>query len=354
MKKVMYWISAVTLAAGFFAVLFSSCGSSGGNGSATTGSVDFYLTDDMSTYKQVIATITDAQLLHTGTGAACVLLDTPVTVNVAELANVLQLVNVSQCPAVPYNRMHIEFTQSVQLMDMSGTSSLCAFASYKDEGNQPNVLQCGGSTCTLDINGAVTVFANQQNKLALDFDLKNFDVEQFSDPANCSVTMKVSPLHANEIELRGHPEGVTGLISGLSTTDRTFSLTRGGKTFSVLYSSITPSWQPGIDNLLQVAQTDSLRVKVMSSGIDFSSMTIAATTIYVKTEGRVSNLNETARTFTLTSKEGVTITVDYSTAGVQHALVEGAWVELQLYGFDDGHCLASSVESGTEGVSTGE
>ncbi len=352
MKKVLYWMASIVLAAGFFAIIFSSCSDHNGNGSAQSAQVGLYITDVMGDYKQVVATVTKVQVLHTGSGAVCDLLTTPETLDIAELSRMLQLVTVSTCTAVPYNRIHLEFEKSVLLMNNADITSPCSFTSYKDQGTAPNVLQCNGSTCSLDINGAVNVLVNQPNKLALDFELKNFEVANFGDPAACSVTMKVSPLHAVDMGARGHPEGITGLISGLSTTDQTFTLTRGNTVFSVLYSGITSSQQPGIDSLLQLAQTDSLRVKVVSSSIDFSAQTIAATAVYVKVEGTVSNLDAAARTFTLTYKAGKTIMVDYSAADVDGILADGAWVALKLYGFDGGKYLASKIEVWESGMTT--
>ncbi len=348
-KKVLFLVIAMTLILGFSGFLLYSCG--GGGGGSSSAAVGLYLTDDMSLFTQVTATIDKVQILNTDSGAICDVLTTHTPVDIAELANVMQLVNVAQCPAVPYNRIHIEFEKSVELTSgptatPPDTTSLCSFVSYKDEGERVNTLNCSGSTCTLDINGAVNVLVNQQNKLALDFNLKDFDVASFGTPSTCSVTMKVSPLHAVEMEALGHPEGITGLISGLSTTDQTFTLTRGNSTFSVLYSGITTTQQPGLDSLLQLAQTDGLRVKVMSSNIDFSTKTITASAIYVKIEGTVSNLNTTDHTFTLTYKGGKTIPVDYSNADVDGTLVDGAAVEVKLYGFGGVNYLASKVDVG--------
>ncbi len=347
-KKVLLGIVAMTLVLGFSAFLLYSC--SGGGGGTSTGAVGLYLTDDMSLFTQVTATIDKVQVLNTGSGASCDVLTTPTAVDIAELADVLQLVNVAQCPAVPYNRIHIEFEKSVELTSgptatPPDATSLCSFVSFMDEGNMPNTLSCSGTTCSLDINGAVNVLVNQPNKLALDFNLKDFDVASFGTPS-CSVTMKVSPLNASEMEALGHQEGITGLISGLSTTDETFTLTRGTSTFSVLYSGITTTQQPGINSLLQFAETDGLRVQVMSSNVDFSTMTITATAIFVKVEGTVSNLDTTAHTFTLTFQGGKTITVDYSTANVEGTLADGAAVEVKLYGFDTVNYLASKVDVG--------
>lgn len=349
-KRVLLPVIVVTLVLGFSAFLLYSCGGGGGGGNTSSAAVGLYLTDDMSLFTQVTATINKVQVLNTGSGASCDVLTTPTAVDIAQLANVMQLVSVATCTAVPYNRIHIEFEKSVELTSaptgsVPGTTSVCSFVSYKNEGNQPNKLVCNGTICTLDINGAVNVLVNKPNKLALDFNLKEFDVASFGT-SSCSVTMKVSPIHAVEMEALGHPEGITGLISNLSTTDQTFTLTRGNTTFSVLYSGITTTQQPGLGNLLQRAEADGLRVKVMSSNIDFMTKTITASAIVVKIEGTVSGLNTTAHTFTLTYKGGKTIPVDYSNAVVDGVLTDGVNVEAKLYGFDTVNYLASRVDVG--------
>jgi hypothetical protein len=351
-KKLLLPVIAVTLVLGFSAFLLYSCGGGGGGGGNTSSAtVGLYLTDDMSLFTQVTATINKVQVLNTGSGASCDVLTTPTAVDIAQLANVMHLVSVAECPAVPYNRIHIEFEKSVELTSaptgsVPGTTSLCSFVSYKNEGNQPNKLVCSGTICALDINGAVNVLVNKPNKLALDFNLKEFDVDSFGTPSTCSVTMKVSPIHAVEMEKLGHPEGITGLISNLSTTDQTFTLTRGKSTFSVLYSGITTTQQPGLGDLLQRAETDGLRVMVMSSSIDCLTKTITASAIVVKIEGPGSDLNTTTHTFTLTYKGGKTIPVDYSTAVVDGTLADGAWAEVKLFGFDTLNYLASRVDVG--------
>ncbi len=326
------------------AMLLYSCG--GGGGSASTATVALYVTDDMSGYQQVNATINRIDLVNTGSGNSCNVFTGPLTLDISNLAGIMQLIDVGSCPAVPYNRIHIEFAKSVALMDASGNTSDCMFTSYKDGHNNVNKLACGAEACTLDINGAVNLLVSQPNKIALDFNLKDFDVAGFGDPSTCSVTMKVSPLHAAEIGARKHIEGFTGLVSNLSTTDQTFDLTRGKTTFSVLYGGITSTQQPGIDSLLQRAQDDGLRVKVLASEIDCASRTITATAAYVKVEGTIAadSLDTTAHTFTVTYTGGKTIGVDYSNAVVHGVPVEGGWIEVKLYGYDGTNFLAARVE----------
>jgi len=341
---------------GVFALVgpFSSC--SGGGEKTSSGTVALFLTDSIADYQQVTATINKVQLRHTGSGATCDVFTGPVTVDFTNVAGVMQLIELSSCPAVPYNRIHIEFAKSVELTNLAGGSSACMFASYLDDQSRPNMLACGADVCTLDINGAVNVLAGRTGKLALDFDLKNFVVTGFGTTA-CQVTMKVSPLHASDMERINYQEALTGLVSNLSTTDKTFTLTRGHSSFSILYSGITGSQQPGLDALLQRAQGDRLRVKVVASGIDLAGMTIDASSVYVKVEGTIAagSLDTTAHTFSAVYSSGAmtkAISVDYSTAAVEGNLAEGAWVEVKLYGYDGASFLALKVELESDGTMT--
>jgi len=324
--------------------LFNSC-SGGGGGGASSGTVALYATDNMSTYKQVTATINKVTLMHTGSGASCVVLTTPAAIDIANLSDVLQLLSVADCPDVPYNRLHIEFDKTVELMDDAGNTSSCSFTSYKDEAHQVNRLQCNADTCVLDINGAVNVLVSQYSKVALDFRLKDFDVNDFGTAA-CSVTMKVSPLHGREFGHLFRREGITGIVSNLTTSTHSFTLSKQHLSLNVLYSGITSTHQPGLDDLLLRAQQDSLRTRVTASAIDYANRTIEAAEILVKAEGLVSNLTTTDHIFTITYKTGKTMTVDYGTAVVKGALANMAWAEVKLYGYDNTstNFLAATVE----------
>ena len=188
------------------------------------------------------------------------------------------------------------------------------------------------------MNGAVNVAAFQSEKMALDFDLKNFDVADFGTPA-CAVTMKVSPVTPDQ--LRGHArrEVITGLVSRLSTTNKTFDLTHGNQTFSVLYSSVTATEQPGVDDLLLNAQAEQLRTKVFTGTIDLDNNRIEATAIIVKVEGTVSDL-----------VPGATLVVRYGTGGsravaVDYSRAAGGW---SIVGRRVGGCEALRLFSGEQ------
>ena len=349
MKKSTLWLLTATLVSGFALAVYS-CGGSGSSSDGSSGDVALYLTDDLSPYTQVTATIDSVRIVNTGSGAGCDVLTDPVAVNLSALSKILHLIAVTPCPSVSYNRIRLGFERGVKLTSAASVTSpastaTCTFDSYKDQGNSPNVLACSGATCTLDINGAVNVLAAEQNKLALDFNLKDFDVTDFGTPS-CSVTMKVSPLSAADIASSGNSESITGVVSALSTTDKTFTLTRGKASFAVLYSSISSTAQPGLDTLLATAETGDFKVLVTSAHIDLATKTVAASAIYLKADGSVSNLDTAALTFTLTAKKRTALDVDYGSARLDGSLADGVSVEVKLSGVVADRYIASTVDAG--------
>jgi hypothetical protein len=341
------------------ALLYACSGGGGGGGAFLTngansmkGTVGMYLTDDMSLYTQVTATVERVQLLKTGTGTSCDLLTSPVSINISNMAGIMQLVDVTQCPPGSYNRFSMQFDQAVSLMSgATGTPSACSFTSYKDQGQGfPNKLNCDASgICTLNVTGAVNVLAQQENKVALDFDLKNFIITDPGTP-NCAVTMKVHPLTPQDMRLLR--ESVTGLVSNLDTTTMTFDLTtRCTRTFSVLYSGISSSAQPDLGALLQRAQDDKLWTQVTASTIDLSSHAIAADKVEVKVAGIISGV--TGTTFMLSYGQTGSMVVDYGNAIVSGTPLDGSWVRVKLIGRDpSGNFIADKVEVGLKGIST--
>ncbi len=335
---------------GLFAFLVS-CGGGGGSVTVSTGSVTFFVTDDISNFEHVDSTVNKVQFVQTGSGASCDVLTTPAAMDLTDLASFFELLNSTSCAAQPYNRIHIEFARTVSVTDNTGfTNKACAFTSYKDNNNKSNVLDCSGDICSLDITGAVNILADKTNDVALDFDLKNFDVADLAGP-DCSVTMKVSPLTASDMNgkmMQGYRAGVTGTISGLDTTAKIFTITRGNMTFTVNYAGVT---QQGIDDILQLAQTDGLKVNVRASTTDLSD-TIIAAAIYVKAEGAVSGLDTTSHTFNLTytpaGGSAKTIAVDYTDVAnpteAATALSSSDRVDVALSGFNGSFYLAHEVK----------
>lgn len=351
MRKILYIIGMV-LAVAF---LVHACGGGGGGGSST-GTVAYYVTDSVDDdYSVVGVTVNSVQLWHTGSGRQCTVLSGPVAIDIKDLEGVLELVNVTECPAGQYNRVHIEIVESVNLINLAGVPDVCSLTSYRDDQKpQPNVLACSGGVCALNVTGEVNVLAGAGNAAGLDFDLKEFEVEHFGQP-DCSVTMKVSPLHAGDMDHRrereGYHDGISGFITSLDTESDTFTMAKWGMTFTVDYSGAmyrgTP--QPGIDGLLTFAHEKNLEVKVFADCIECVGGAITASTVFVKVEGAVSDLDTGIHTFTLTNTvKGVSIPVDYTDANahnkVQGIIAELSWVEAKLFGHNGAAYLAHEVD----------
>lgn len=355
----------VSLMTAVAAIFIYACGSddnemSRGNSS---GRVALYMTDDISDYKKVIATITDVRLFHRGSASSCDILPDPVTMDITNLYEVLQLVSVIDCPDRPYNRLVVEFEQEVTLTDSSNTTAGCFFVSYKEQGNSVNSLSCHGNNCILELTGMVNVFANSTSNIGLDLDLKEFEVEP--EPINplaaCSVTMKLSPLNASDLDRKennNYRKKISGYVYTLDTVADSFIMTKGDKTFFINYSAVEDgsNAQTGIDELLLKAQADQLRARVECSSLDLSSLSCVASEIDVKAKGTVSGHNGVDHRFTLNYMTGAdprSMNVDYTRAvtdnKVEGTIADGVYVEVKLYGYDGiSHYLAREVEEEDE------
>jgi hypothetical protein len=340
MKRIICVLAIAALAA-----IFASCG---GDGGVSTGTVGLFVTDDLSDYQEVAVIINSVSLRHTGTGEECTLFTMPtppadpLKVDIAELSDEILLLSVSECEARSYNRIRVVLNKEVELTDGSVTQS-CQLVSYKDESNNPNILACDpvDDTCTLDVNGAVNVFAGQHEEVALDFMLKDFEVAGFPGE-DCSVTMKVSPLHSSGMEgkqQQGYRESLVGFITSHDAQDMIFTLRHGNTTYTVDYSGVD---QQNIGALIGFAFDNNLQVKVLASDIGPDGY-ITATGLLVKVEGTVSGLDEGGESFTL-QFNGTDIMVDYSTAMVEGLLAEGVTVEVRLSGLDGTTYVAAKVE----------
>lgn len=320
-------------------VTLTACGGGGGGSTTASGTVALFVTDNLEEFNQVTTTITGVEILHTGSGASCSILSDPVTLDIAELSSEFLLLDLTHCAAGQFNRIRVDMDRNVELTLNEITDEECTFTSYKDNENKPNVLQCNGDTCSMEINGMVNVVVRKSTSLVLDFDLKEFEVENFGEPG-CGVTMKVEPLNANDVDdkkNRGNRESIKGIISNLDSTNKTFTLTKKKDIFTVVYTGVN---QEGIDKLLLFAQDSRLKTKVRCSTIDLTSRECVASEIHVHVEGTVSDL--TAATFNLTFNPQ--ISVDYTGAEVEGTLVDDAKAEVKLFEFNGRSYLALEVE----------
>ena len=338
-------------------LLILSCGG-GGSGSGSppvsgNGKVALFITDNISFYKQVITNINGVRLVNSGTGSVCTVMDSPVTLDIANLTNTAHYVGLASCPAGRYNRIDIDILKSVSLMDQLDAVSACSYASYLDGGQQRS-LSCDPATdiCTVSIrssapDGSVLVQEGRYNDLGIDFDLKRFTAADFGNPA-CSVAMTLTTFSAADFNQSGRAHGVTGGILDLDTVADTFRLITSSATLTVKYGEILPSLQPNLDTLLAKAQSEGLKVSVHTGNIDLNTRTITASRIYVNVAGTVSAVaGQPQWFFTLAYQSGLSLAGSQKPpADVQGAFLNGAWVQVKFDGYDDAAAeyLAASVE----------
>lgn len=347
------------MAALFAAMTIGGCG--GGDSSpAGSATVSGYVTDDLGGYDSVVLTLNTVQLRHPS-GRMCEIIRGPLVVDAAELGRdqIVQHVDTTKCEAGPYNRLFVEVDDDVtlrQTVNGQSVTDACKFVSYYDDNSmRSNRLACANGACALDITGAANLVADSHAHLALDVDLKQFTVE--TTAAGCEVTLKVSPLRADDKLAAGYRVALSGTVSALdAAADRFVLSVAAGDTYTILYAGVTD--QPGLDSLLGRAAADALRTIVRCQTIDAgttpptcTAQTVAAQplkAIAVRASGTISALDAGAKTFTLGYGAGKTLPVNYAKAAelgkIEGTLADAATADATLYGFDLDRYLARAVE----------
>lgn len=358
--KTLLAMAAVLLAA----LTLYACGGGGdsgnrGGGMSGSTTVSAYITDDLGGYESVEFTVNKVELRHPVT-PHCTIITGPIEVDAAELGReeILEQVDTTQCAVGPYNRLYVEISEDVVLRQVGGTTpQQCKFVSYRESGFPlPNRLACNGGTCSLNITGAVNLIARNHGHVALDVDLRNFVV---NEGPPCTVTLMVSPIHADDKLAAGFRKRISGTVSNLSTGADSFTLTTlKGHSFAVQYAGVTD--QVGLETLLTRAMDDTLRTFVRCQTIDTTTSPPICTAqtdatqplkaIAVKAKGMITNLAPAPQT-TFTFNYGApptTLPVRYAKAvelgKVMGTLANDAVAEATLYGFDAAFFLAREVE----------
>ncbi|KPK15319.1 MAG: hypothetical protein AMJ67_15355 [Betaproteobacteria bacterium SG8_41] len=343
-----------------------ACGSGGGGGGDPAGSTTVfgYITDNLGGYESVKLTVNSAELRHPS-GRSCEIIAGPLEFDAAELGRdqIVEHVDTTTCEAGPYNRLYVELDENVTLQQTSSDSPQeCKFVSYYDDNSvRPNRLACtidpndsAKVVCALEITGAVNLIASTRENVALDVDLKEFTVD--TTPTPCEVTLKVSPVRADNKLAAGYRTSLAGTVSDLDAGIDRFTLTVKGTPYTVDYTGVTD--QDGLDGLLERAESDGLRTTVRCQTIDTSTtphtciaQSVAAQplkAITVKAKGTISAWVGAAQTFTLGYGAGTTLPVNYAKADelgkVEGTLADNAVAKVQLYGSNSSHFLAREVE----------
>ncbi|GEM_PF-7000067 len=349
-KKII--LGMAVFGAGFY---LTSCGDS----SAGSGTVALYATDaPLDGASRVEVGIKQIRLEHTGTGLSCVVFapQDPYRVDLTDLQGTMQLLDLSNCPEGEYNRLVVTMEKEpVEVIidynkDGTPEAYTCSLMDYEpnDHGHKPilpNRTQCNpdpsANECYIYVTGEVNVLANRTTDVALDFSVKDSDIEiddSVSPPA-CTVSFKVYPLHEREMEDHMEKEGkeyeIKGVIAenSLDIDANTFQLIHNGMTFTVNYSDNIGT---GIDQLLTLALGRTLTVEAECSDFDINTATCTAEEIEVKAEGTALNVDPAGMTLSIDFDGDNNGDINVQVSGEMEGDVQdGKWVELELTGYDE-------------------
>ncbi|MDA8086423.1 MAG: DUF4382 domain-containing protein [Nitrospiraceae bacterium] len=320
-------------------LLLASCGGGGGSspaagaanpsggsssGASQTAAVGLFMTDDASGFGQVSAIINSVTLLNSGSGQSCTVLSSPVHIDLANLSDVMELVKTSNCPAGSFDTVRIAFSNAAGLTDSGGTSSTCAFTSFSSGQPSPDTMSCSGNNCTMDLNTQANILASQNNRVGVDFDLKDFTVTGFGTRV-CSVTVRVNPLSGPQMDAMGFHPGITGMIAG--ATGSTVTINTGARSFIINASSMG---QSDFQGFMQTAQTKGFPAIADCTNFDFNAGTCQAGKVLAVATGMVSNLDTSNHTFVLTLNDGTHLDVGFPNANVKGMPEDGQLAVVDL------------------------
>ena len=327
-----------------------------GSGGASSGTVALYITDDkLDGAQKVEVLIKEIRMENSGSGLSCTVFspDTPYAIDLTDVQNTLQLLDTTNCPEGQYNRLVVVMEQSPVNVIYLGQAYTCSLTTYDPEMDnsqvvKPNRTVCDNSAgeCFIEVTGAVNVLASQNNEVALDFELKDSDIN-FDNSGNCTVAFKVSPIHADGMKTakQNKEEEIKGTVSNLDVNNNTFTLTtKAGMAFSVSYSN------DSYDDLLQLAEAQGLPVEVECQTLDINNATCTAGEIELEVEGVALNVDATNGTLTV-DRDGDTSTTNdqIPVALAQNGewegnIQDGSLVEVKIVGFDGNNYIAKEVE----------
>lgn len=257
MKKVM--LLGALFGAG---AVFYSCGGGGGTTSQTDSStVALYFTDDASMYPVVEVTVHEVNLCKDPKCSNKVNLFADgqgITINLSELSGVLQYIDSANIPQGEYSRLEIILSKNAVICDSSGQCHSAVFAEMDENPSKPNVVNCpqdltdqeGNQLCYIRYNG--TINPEAQNKLVVDFDLKEFDVDTSTTPWRITEVKvyPVTPEPTSTYEMYAIVESVDGNSINVSWAGSTYTVTPADN-FVCEMGDIEYQGQSCMENLMQ-------------------------------------------------------------------------------------------------------
>ncbi len=231
------WISmliglVVVILSGLF---FTACG--GGGGGTQTGSVSLFFTDSpANVYSSVLVKVYEVNLCSDNQCQNKVKLFTNqqgLEVDLSKLNGILQYINTANIPQETYNRLEVILDKNLTIIDGSGVSHSAIFTPMQEKPNKPNTVQCDNANnkCYIRFNGTVQPFA--MGKLVVDFVLKEFEVDENTNPWQVT-EVKMMPLTPQTNKYKVYLS-----VQSVNSQNNTITGTWMGKTYTVNISSNT-------------------------------------------------------------------------------------------------------------------
>ncbi|MBI4847700.1 MAG: DUF4382 domain-containing protein [Nitrospirae bacterium] len=299
-KKIFLLLGAVSVA-----LILAYCSGGGGGGGSSSGggdstssagkSVGVYLTDSPADqFPAITVTVYEINLCsdnNCATKENLYINTTGLSVDLAKLNGVLQLITTATFPEGTFNRLEIIPGNRASITDNSGVAHDAFFSNMDEKPNKPDTVQCpadGSNKCFIRFNGAVQPLSS--GKLVVDFVLKEFEVKTHSctnalDTSSwCITEVKMQPI-TFESEIEDSEFDLHGTLTNIGTgsitvkhmsTDFTVNLT--GSTIcevnDINYSGAANCVNAlTLNSCIEVETTDDLS----------STTTITATRIEAKT-----------------------------------------------------------------------
>ncbi len=306
------WISmliglVVVILSGLF---FTACG--GGGGGTQTGSVSLFFTDSpANVYSSVLVKVYEVNLCSDNQCQNKVKLFTNqqgLEVDLSKLNGILQYINTANIPQETYNRLEVILDKNLTIIDGSGVSHSAIFTPMQEKPNKPNTVQCDNASnkCYIRFNGTVQPFA--MGKLVVDFVLKEFEVNENTNPWQVT-EVKMMPLTPQTNKYKVYLS-----VQSVNSQNNTITGTWMGKTYTVNISSntvceINGTNYQGTNCTGQIQSGMCIEVKATTD--PSSSNTLTATEIevedpdkcmfnyYTELKGTVSSIDSQNSTFSI-------------------------------------------------------
>lgn len=200
----------------------------GGGGSSTSGptvgntaGLATYITDAPADQFPVFEVTLYEIRLCNNTGCQVLFSDSNgMSVDLTELEGVMRYLGTSNIPAGVYTSIEVDIANSVRVVDNNGNQSTYTFTNIQ---SQQVSVNCTTDRCTITINTSVDT---SSGRLALDFDLQNFQV----DPNSGTITdISVKPVTNTTPQSGSMMIELTGLVQ--SVGEGSLSVTVGNEQF---------------------------------------------------------------------------------------------------------------------------